>query len=97
MGLDSIVERHPDAAAERVGGRWVVATADDRLHSFDRADGTVSEEGERIFGLVDGRRTVGEIVTELIQEFEVSAVECERQTVSFVAGLIDRHILVLKK
>jgi hypothetical protein len=32
--LDEKPRPHPDAAMEKVGGRWMVATPDDQLHYF---------------------------------------------------------------
>ena len=73
-------------------GRWMAATGDDALHTFEDGQG-VSEVGERIISLIDGRRTVGEIVAVLKAEFEVEQADCEQQTVQFIETLVLRKVL----
>ena len=46
--LTDVPRVHGETALQKVGGRWVAATPDDQLHSFEGADGVVSEVGERI-------------------------------------------------
>lgn len=84
---------HPETGVQQVKGRWVAATPDDALHSFEDAKGVVSAVGERIISLVDGRRTVGEIVAILQGEFEVAQAECEQQTVEFLEILVAKKVL----
>jgi hypothetical protein len=87
---------HPDTALQRVAGRWMAATADDHLHTFEDSDGAVSDVGERIIELVDGVRTVGEIVEALMLEFEVSRRTCEADTKGFIELLLTKQVLALK-
>ena len=88
--LSWVPQVHPETGVQQVKGRWMAATPDSALHTFED-EGGVSEVAERIVSLIDGRRTVGEIVGALRGEFEVSQSECEQQTVRFM------EILVLKK
>jgi hypothetical protein len=83
---------HPETGVQQVRGRWMAATPDDVLHSFE-GPGGVSEVGERIIALVDGKRTVGEIAAVLQGEFDVSQAECEEQTVQFIQVLIEKKVL----
>jgi hypothetical protein len=94
---------HPEAAVERVGGRLMIATADDHLHYFvdgdaaDQAaadDESVNEVGERIFELADGSRTVRQIAEALLEEFEVDLDTALTDTADFVQLLVDRQVLV---
>ncbi len=88
----SVVRVHDEAALQRVGGRWMAATSDDRLHTFDGPDG-VSEVAERIVELVDGVRSVGAIVDVLTEEFEVSREVAEADTMEFISLLLQKHVL----
>ncbi len=96
MGLDRVPVVHPDTAMQRVAGRWLAATADDHLHTFEDPDGAVSEVGERIVELVDGVRTVGHIVDMLMGEFEVPRSRCEQDTRDFIGLLLRKQVLTLK-
>ena len=60
-----IPSRHPMAVVERVGGKTMVATADDVLQVFVDEREEPSEVGERILELSDGTRTVRQIAQEV--------------------------------
>ena len=93
--LASVPRVHPEAAAQKVGGRWVAATADERLHSFEGEDGSVSAVGERVIELVDGHRTVGQIIDVLLQEFDVTRDVAEREVLDFIALLAGKQVVSL--
>jgi len=95
LSLSDVPRVHGETALQKVGGRWVAATPDDQLHSFEGSDGVVSEVGERIVELIDGRRSVEEIVKVLLDEFEVPREVAESDTLDFIALLADKHVLSL--
>ena len=95
MSLLSVPKHHPEAGIQRVGGRWMAATADERFHTFEDADGTISEVGERIIALVDGRRTVADIAEVVGQEFEVEQDAALADTVDFIGLLVEKNVLVV--
>jgi hypothetical protein len=92
LSLSSVLEVHPETGAQRVGGRWAAASPDGGWHTFEDEVG-VSEVGERIMDLLDGKRTVGAIVEVLCDEFEVERESCERETLAFVALLVEKQVL----
>lgn len=94
-GMDAVPRLHPDAGVQRVGDRMLAVGPDDRLHTFEDEGGVVSEVAERILELVDGRRTLGDIVAALCEEFEVEPAMCREDTVTFVRLLVDKKVLVL--
>ena len=95
VSLSDVPRVHGETALQKVGGRWVAATPDDQLHSFEGADGVVSEVGERIVELIDGRRSVEEIVQVLLEEFEVPREVAESDTLDFIGLLAEKHVLSL--
>ena len=52
-----------------------------------------SEVGERIMDLVNGVRTVGDIIAVLCEEFDVERDVCTTETVKFVALLVEKQVL----
>jgi hypothetical protein len=92
VSLTSVPEVHPETALQKVAGRWLAATPDDRLHTFEGANG-VSEVGEHIVGLIDGVRTVEQIIAAVVHEFEVSFAVAERDTRQFIGLLISKQVL----
>lgn len=95
MSLGTIPRTHPEASVARVAGQWVVATEDGRSHGFEEGDGSVSEVGERIIEWVDGQRTVGQIAQLVEGDFEVEREVAERDTLRFVALLVEKRILTV--
>jgi pyrroloquinoline quinone biosynthesis protein D len=92
VSLASVPRVHPETGAQRVGGRWAAASPDGGWHTFEDDDG-VSEVGERIMDLVDGKRSVSDIVSLLCEEFEVEREVCASETLKFVSVLVDRQVL----
>jgi len=85
--LTSVLRVPDETAAQRVQGRWAAATADGGFHQFE------DDVGERIMDLVDGRRSVEEIVSVLCEEFEVERARCEQDTIEFVTELVQKRVL----
>lgn len=54
-----------------------------------------NQTGAFIWSKVDGRLTVRQIAARLSQEFEVSTVQAEQDTLEFIQNLIDRGVLVV--
>ena len=93
--LDQKPRPSPDAALERVGGRWMVATPDDQLHYFVEEGGEEpSPVGDRILDLADGTRTVREIAAVICSEFEVDEPTAQADACEFVGQLIQKGVLV---
>ena len=93
VSLTAVPRVHGETALQKVGGRWVAATPDDQLHSFEAVDGVVSEVGERIVELIDGQRSVADIVEALLVEFEVTREVAESDTLEFIGLLADKDVL----
>ena len=93
--LDRRPALHPAAAVERVGGRLMIATRDDKLHLFAEEDDAPNEVGERIVDLVDGRRSVREIASVIGDEFDVDSARALADTAAFIELLVERQVLAL--
>ncbi|HYI03167.1 PqqD family protein [Hyalangium sp.] len=93
--LGAVPRLHPEAGLQRVSGKLMAAGPDDFLHRFEDAQGQVSEVAERLLELVDGRRTVADIVAVLCDEFEVEPEACRQDTAAFVRLLVEKKVLVL--
>jgi hypothetical protein len=93
--LRAVPRLHPETGVQRVGGRLLAAGPDEHLHTFEDAQGRVSEVAERIMELVDGQRTVAAIVAVLCDEFDVEPRACEADTAAFLRLLVAKKVLVL--
>lgn len=50
---------------------------------------TLNEVGSRVFGLVDGERTVRDLTSAIVEEFEVEEAEAEVDVKEFVEKLLE--------
>lgn len=91
--MNRIPKRHPDAGVERVMGRLLAVSPDSALCAFEEPSGEVSPVAERIVELVDGQRTLGQIVQQLLAEFEVEEKTCAEDAVAFVEQLVSKSVL----
>jgi pyrroloquinoline quinone biosynthesis protein D len=93
LSLATVVRFHRDAAMQRVAGEWMAATADGRLHTFTGPSGAASEVGARILELIDGKRSIAELVAGVVEAFEVSRDVGERDTLQFIGVLVEKQVL----
>jgi pyrroloquinoline quinone biosynthesis protein D len=93
--LRAVPRLHPETGLARVSGKLMAAGPDELLHTFEDAQGQVSPVAERILELVDGRRTVADIVAVLCDEFEVEPEVCREDTAGFVKLLVEKKVLLL--
>jgi hypothetical protein len=85
--LDCYLTQNTDTAARVIDGSAVVVTPQDvRLH-------TMNEVGTFIWLRADGRRTVRDVVADVLDFFDVSAEKAERDALEFVSTCIERGIL----
>lgn len=73
----------------------MAASPDDYMHTFEEDSGDVSDVGERTVELVNGARTVGQIVDTLCDEYDVDRETCAADTLNFVQLLVERKVLIL--
>ncbi len=78
---------HPRTASRLFSGEAVViAPAENTVRMFNPV-------GSRIWELMDGSRTVGQIVAQLIDEFDVEPERAQRTTLEFFAMLEEKELV----
>ena len=92
--------RHPDLAWRNWDGEVVILTPAGHLpgapsEQADGAEHDLNPVASRIFELCDGARTVAEIASTLVDEFEVDASIAEADAVQFVAELLQMRLLII--
>lgn len=78
-------------ASRLVDGVAVAVTPEDStLHTFE------NEVATEIWGLVDGQRSVGQIVERIVERFDVERALAERDVVEFVKQLDEKGLVQLR-
>jgi hypothetical protein len=81
MEMDAVLSRNPSAAYRLYEGQATIVL-------LERAEVKVANEvGSFVWDRIDGRRTLGEIVRAVVEEYEVDEEEARRDVLEFVADL----------
>lgn len=79
---------HPRTASRIFDGEAVVITPAENITRM------FNPVGSRIWELIDGRRSIGQIVDLLIDEYDVNPERARRTTLDFFAMLEEKRLVV---
>ena len=82
-----ILVKNPATAWRVIEGEAVILSLDTKVFRG------LNAVGSRVWELIDGRRTVDEIVTQIVGEFEVTPEVAARDVGTFVAELLDKRLV----
>jgi hypothetical protein len=89
IALNQIVRQNEDTAFREIEGlAYVVDPGTSDLHSF-------SEVATRIWVLLDGERTVSQVVDVVVDEFKVDRATAEADTLELLDELLAKGLVVL--
>ncbi len=91
--LKSIFSHSPDIVTRKTGNEYVLVPVTDNIADMDSVY-TLNETGAFIWELIDGKRTLGDLVVELTSEYEISDAEAESDVFEFVQNL--ENFLIIK-
>jgi coenzyme PQQ biosynthesis protein PqqD len=57
----------------------------------------LNEVGTRIWSLIDGKRSVSDIIRMIVQEYQVSQKDAENDTLEFLAALNEKGVIDFSK
>ena len=88
MDLGTVLTKSPDAAHRTYDGQATIVLP-------SRAEVKVlNEMGSAIWNSIDGRKTLSEILEEMLVEFNVPRDEAERDLVDFVGQLREQGMVI---
>ena len=85
-----IPQRHPQVASRVVEGQGVIIYADSGEVNV------LNDVGTRIWELIDGKRTVDEIIAVIMNEYAVTGETARADTNAFLQDLVNRQAIVLE-
>lgn len=89
----TLSEKHP-APHPQVAGRIIDGEAVLVLSESGQIN-VLNSVGSRIWELADGTRSVDEITAAIVEEYDVSPQQAERDVNEFVQRLVEKEMLVL--
>ncbi len=84
--LDAVYERSADTVTRRIAGETFIVTIKREIANMDRLY-VLDEVSDFIWSLLDGERTLAEIVAKVTEEFEVEAERAASDLREFVEEL----------
>ena len=82
-----ILSKNPATAWRVIEGEAVILSLDSKVFRG------LNAVGSRVWELIDGRRSVDEIVTRIVAEFEVTPEVAARDVGAFVAELLEKRLV----
>lgn len=82
---------HPQVAWRMIDGEALLVLADAGEVAV------LNGVGSRIWQLADGSRSIDDIITVIVAEYDTTADEAGRDVVDFIEQLVKEHILVLSE
>ena len=82
-----ILAKSPETAWRVIEGEAMILSLDNKVFRG------LNSVGSRVWELIDGRRSVDEIVSQIVGEFEVTAEVASRDVGTFVAELLEKRLV----
>jgi hypothetical protein len=89
--LHQIVARSPDTVSRIIGEEAVIILPE--LGELK----VVNEVGARLWNLVDGQKTVADLVDIICEEYDVDHDRGKQDVLNFLQQMIDKRILIVVK
>ncbi len=92
MDLDKIYCLKDRVASRKIVDEVILVPLRDSVAEMENLY-TLNEVGARVYELVDGKRSVGNICAVIVDEFDVSAEQAEADVSQFVEQLLSIHAI----
>jgi hypothetical protein len=90
---DTVCVPSENVVSREIEGEIVIVPLVAGIGDADDALYTLNETGRAVWQKLDGRRTLGEVVTLLALEFDASQAELDADVRGFAAAMVQRGIL----
>ena len=92
--MSGIYTSSEDIVAREIEGEVIIVPLVAGIGDLEDELFTLNDSGKAIWKLLDGKRTLSEVVESLSQEYDATPVEIERDVLGLVNELVRRRMLV---
>jgi len=85
-GLKSILSQSTSIVTRKTGNEYVLVPITNNIADMNSVY-TLNETGAFIWEHIDGKRTVEEIITELMNEYEIDKQNAESDVITFIGNM----------
>src|SRR5450759_2556006 len=93
-GLKSILSQSTSIVTRKTGNEYVLVPITNNIADMNSVY-TLNETGAFIWEHIDGKRTVEEIITELMNEYEIDKQNAESDVITFIGNMRKYLIICL--
>ena len=94
VSLDGRYKPSEDVVARTIEGELIIVPLVSGIGDLEDELFTLNETGKAIWDRLDGKKTLRDVLTELLVEFGAPAGEIEQDLIGLVEELVKRRILV---
>lgn len=92
--MEMVLTHSDDVVAREIDGALIIVPLTSGMGDMEDDLFSMNETGTAIWQLLDGAKTVGEVVSALTTQYEAAAGEIEQDVLGLVAELMKRSMLV---
>lgn len=94
VDLNCIYTPSEDVVARDIQGEFIIVPVVSGIGDLEDEIFTLNETGRSIWGKLDGKRSLKDVIDELISEFDASKGEIERDTLGLMEELLKRKMVI---
>ena len=94
ISLDGLYRPSEDIVARTIEGELIIVPLVSGIGDLEDELYTLNKTGKAIWDRLDGKKTLRDVLEELMSEFEASEGEIEQDLIGMVTELVRRRILV---
>ena len=91
---DSVLIRSDDIVSREIEGELLIVPIASGIGDMEDELYTLNDTGREIWNLIDGKRTIKDIVNELTNDYSAPYDEISRDVLGITGELINRKILI---
>lgn len=95
VNTDSVCYRSEDVVAREIQGEMIIIPLAAGIGDMEDEFYSLNETGRAIWSRLDGVKTLHEISTELVEDYDAPLEDIERDVTGLVTELVRRGILVV--
>ena len=92
-GLKSVLSHSPSVVTRKTGSEYVLVPIANNIADMNSVF-TLNETGAFIWELIDGKRDVDEIISELTKEYDIDSASAEADVMDFIEKM-NRYLIVI--
>ena len=94
ISMDMIFSHSSDVVSREIDGALIIVPLTSGMGDMEDDLFSMNETGTEIWKMLDGTKTVGEVVSALTVQYEADPGEIEQDVTGLVAELLKRRMLV---